>query len=172
MVSAQNAPNLILQVRTRIPAGLPPRDILAGRIVEVFRMVIDRSKLYIPDRDIELGVTLTDDNDIRVINKAHRQTDAPTDVLSFPMFSDGLVKNANETAGDSPVALGDIVISLETLTCQASDRALPVHERFAECLVHGMLHIMGFEHSSESGRIDIEALEDDLVPHASGILAP
>ena len=176
-MSSHSAPNLILQIRTRIPPGLPPRDILAGRLVEAVHAMMEKLPIRLPDRDIELGMTLTDDNGIRIVNRAHRQIDAPTDVLSFPLVVEsrhGDGESEEELKDDypdgPPVALGDIVISLETVERQAAERCLPLHERFAECLVHAMLHIAGCEHSTEPGREEMESMEDELVPEVARLL--
>jgi len=170
-VSLRCTPNLILQIRTRIPSELPSREAMARCLVEALRVVFDQLPNSLPERDLELGMTLTDDQGIKTINKAYRLVDAPTDVLSFPLFTNGESFEEEQPEGP-PLSLGDIVINLQTIERQASDRGLKLHERFAECMVHGLLHIMGWEHSSDLSQGRMEALEDELVPAVSELLSP
>jgi probable rRNA maturation factor len=170
-VPPEITPSLILQLRTRIPKGLPSESTLTARLVDAVRIVLGRAPVKLPKRDIELGIVLTDDEGIKVINRVHRKMDVPTDVLSFPLHGELDLKEPDQPEGP-PLALGDIVISLETIGRQAADRNLPIHERFAECLVHGMLHILGYEHSTEKSREKMESLEDELVNQVADVLAP
>lgn len=80
----------------------------------------------------ELSIFLTDDDGIRELNKAYRGKDKPTDVLSFPM-------------GDE-VLLGDIVISLPRAEAQAEEFGCTVAEEQGRLFVHGLLHLIGYDH--------------------------
>ena len=80
----------------------------------------------------ELSVLLTDDEGIRQLNRIHRHKDKPTDVLSFPM-------------GDA-VLLGDIVISLPRAEAQAEEFGCTVAEEQGRLFVHGLLHLIGYDH--------------------------
>lgn len=80
----------------------------------------------------ELSIMLTDDAGIRELNRRYRAKDKPTDVLSFPM-NDGVV-------------LGDIVISLPRAAAQAGEFGCTEAEELARLLVHGLLHLIGYEH--------------------------
>lgn len=82
--------------------------------------------------DRELSVLLTDDEGIRELNRDYREKDRPTDVLSFPQ--------------DDPVLLGDIVISIETMVRQADELSVPEGFELARLLVHGLLHLLGYDH--------------------------
>jgi probable rRNA maturation factor len=91
--------------------------------------------------DGHLSVALVDEGRIRELNRAHRGLDRPTDVLSFP------VDGADEVAG--PRELGDVVICPE----QTVD--------LTEAAVHGVLHLCGYDHESDSGRM--LALQDRIL---------
>lgn len=82
--------------------------------------------------DAELSVLLTCDETIRELNRTYRSIDKPTDVLSFPTGDDALI--------------GDVVISIETARRQAVDYDAPIKEELARLLIHGALHLMGFDH--------------------------
>ena len=86
--------------------------------------------------DCEVSVTFTDNEGIRAINRAYREIDAPTDVLSFPLF---------EEAGGTRM-LGDIVLSLEKCRAQAAEFGHSFERECAFLTVHSTLHLLGYDH--------------------------
>lgn len=84
----------------------------------------------------ELSIALIGDDEMRVLNRDYRGKDKPTDVLAFPM--------------DDPTAagaqLGDVVISLDTAVRQAAERGIPPAAEVRTLLVHGFLHLLGYDH--------------------------
>ena len=86
----------------------------------------------------ELSILITGDDQIHELNRQYLNRDKPTNVLAFPMTGtpDGI-----ETG-----MLGDIVISVDTAKREASDMGIMFHERIYELLVHGLLHLMGYDH--------------------------
>lgn len=80
----------------------------------------------------ELSILLTGNDGIRELNREWRGKDRPTDVLSFPM--------------DDEALLGDIVISTEKAAAQAAEFGVTVDEEMARLLVHGLLHLIGYDH--------------------------
>lgn len=99
--------------------------------------------------DAELSVLLCDDEFIRDLNLQWRQKDEPTDVLSFEM-------------GD-PVVLGDVVVSLDTAMRQASERGHDLHTELRVLLVHGLLHLLGYDHEVEGEDAEMAAEENRLL---------
>jgi len=89
--------------------------------------------------DAELTVSLVDDDAIRALNRDYRQADRPTDVLAFAM------REGERVTGDEPV-LGDVVISLDTAARQAHRRGVPLARELRTLLVHGVLHLLGYDH--------------------------
>jgi len=87
----------------------------------------------------ELSILLLDDEKIKELNKAYLKRNRPTDVISFPQ-NDGVRAHA-----DSQL-LGDVVISLETARRQARRSGKSLREEFAFLLIHGMLHLLGYDH--------------------------
>lgn len=90
----------------------------------------------------ELSLLLADDATVRELNRTYRETDAPTDVLSFAQ-REGDAFAAPEGAA---AHLGDVVISVDTARAQASEHAVPLQEEMAHLLVHGVLHLLGYDH--------------------------
>ena len=80
----------------------------------------------------ELSIFFTDNSRIKELNKTYRAIDKPTDVLSFPM--------------DEPFLLGDIVISVEMAESQAGKFKWSLDKELARLLIHGILHLLGYEH--------------------------
>jgi probable rRNA maturation factor len=97
----------------------------------------------------EISVTITDDSGIRAINRNYRGIDAATDVLSF-----SLLPSSGESFVPPPdgiLHLGDIIISYERAMVQAGDMAHSTRQETGELLVHGLLHVLGYDHEDEAG---------------------
>lgn len=92
--------------------------------------------LRLQDRD--LSILFVDNARIRRFNKKYFERDRPTNVISFS-YMDGL----------SSEVIGDIVISLEKAREEAEDLSVPFHERLFALIIHGLLHIMGFDHEKD-----------------------
>ena len=100
----------------------------------------------------EVDVLLTDDEGIHQINLEQRGVDAPTDVLSFPMFD--LKPGEKSEAGDEDpesglVPLGDMCISLERARAQAEEYGHSVERELSYLAVHSVLHLLGYDHMDE-----------------------
>lgn len=85
----------------------------------------------------ELSMVLLNDRAMRVLNAQYRGKDRPTDVLSFPQ---------SLPRGGVEQLIGDVVISLQTATKQAKERASTLHGEVVRLLVHGILHLLGYDH--------------------------
>ncbi len=144
-------------------------DIDIERIVnEVVRTSLSK---YYGDDDIELSVTLTDNEGIHKLNREFRDIDSPTDVLSFPMLEfevpgdfDTIIENADITDPDTDdIMLGDIVISLEKVVSQALEYGHGQDRELAFLTAHSMLHLMGFDHMTDEEREDMELRQEDIL---------
>ena len=96
----------------------------------------------------ELSILITDDNEIHNLNRDYRGKDRPTDVLSFPQMEG---ENILESF---PPILGDVVISLETAVDQADSMGCTLQEEMSRLLIHGTLHLLGYDHESTSSDSD------------------
>ena len=95
------------------------------------------------DKDCEVSVTFTDNEQIKELNKNYRNKNSATDVLSFPMFDD--FTNV-EMVNDIP--LGDIVISLERAAKQGYEIGHSIYHEVAFLCVHSTLHLLGYDHET------------------------
>ena len=109
-------------------------------------------------RDTEVSVTFCDNEYIKKINKEFRNKDSATDVLSFPLYD--LSRGSDEPIiEEGPLALGDIVISIERAKEQAKEIGNTFLEEIAFLTVHSTLHLLGYDHerSEEDDKIQCEA---------------
>lgn len=112
----------------------------------------------------EVGLTVTDDATIQEMNRRFRQVDAPTDVLAFPLLEPGQVERAAGRAGadgsgrppaggfvdppDGILHLGDVVVSLARAREQADQYGHSAGRELSYLVVHGVLHLLGYDHES------------------------
>lgn len=101
----------------------------------------------------EIAILLTDDASIRKLNRQWRDQDRPTNVLSFP---------ASES-GQHAAHLGDIVVAYETLSREAAAEDRPFAHHLAHLVIHGYLHLLGYDHKSDSDAAQMEELETSLL---------
>ncbi len=108
-------------------------------------------------KDLELSVLLTGDSDIRTLNREYRNQDKPTNVLSFATLDDPDSVTLASLPG--PFHLGDMVLALETLKREAEEQEKALSGHFTHLVVHGTLHLLGYDHR-EPGEADaMESLE-------------
>ncbi|GBD43606.1 Endoribonuclease YbeY [bacterium HR40] len=105
----------------------------------------------------EVAVTLADDRMVRELNARYRGRDAATDVLSFPQFEADELARLASPAGVVP--LGDIVLAFETVSRDAADLGRPLLAHLLHLFVHGLLHLVGFDHVGEAEAMRMERLE-------------
>lgn len=145
---------------SREPKELPADDLAVATVEEAAAKV---SELYGLDR-AELSVTLTDNQHIHIINRQYRGVDRPTDVISF-----ALNESDEPEVQDAEVnILGDIIISLERAAEQAKEYGHSYRREVAFLTVHGLLHLLGYDHMEESERLEMEE-EQRVVMEALGI---
>ena len=105
----------------------------------------------------ELSILVVDDSEIKTLNKDYLNRSGPTNVIAFPM-KEGDFSDIN------PQLLGDVVISMETAGREALQSGISTEERFAQLLVHGILHLFGFDHEkSEQDARKMEKKSNELL---------
>jgi probable rRNA maturation factor len=108
--------------------------------------------------DAEACVVLADDALLRSLNRDHRGKDAPTNVLSFPFQP----PPGSDGSGEPP-HLGDVVLAAETVLSEAAEQGIaPVHH-LQHLVVHGLLHLLGFDHDTDASADDMERLEAEIL---------
>jgi len=109
------------------------------KIKEIIRKILQYLKV---DEETEISVLFTDDKFIRSLNNKYRGIDKPTDVLSFSL-QEGAIKYPEV---ESDKLLGDIIISVETAQRQADTLNHTIEKELAVLLIHGLLHLTGYDH--------------------------
>lgn len=121
-------------------------------------------------RQGEVSLLLSSDDDIQELNARYRQLDKPTNVLSFPNFDLSHGK-ALAPAPAGPVLLGDIAMSFQRLSEEAAERGKPVLDHFAHLLIHGTLHLLGYDHLDDREARVMETMEEVILADL-GMAAP
>lgn len=107
---------------------------------------------------LALSVLFTSDEAIRALNAQWRGRDKPTNVLSFPMLERGELIGLQDDG--PPVLLGDLALAYETCAREAAGKGISVKAHSSHLLVHGLLHLAGFDHETSDEDADaMEALE-------------
>lgn len=108
----------------------------------------------------EVGVVLTDDASMQRINREHRGRDVSTNVLSFP----GLTPSAlADLDGKRPFLLGDLVFAFQTIESEAKAGQLSLHDHMSHLIVHGFLHLLGYDHEEDAEAEAMEAMETRIL---------
>jgi probable rRNA maturation factor len=108
-------------------------------------------------RPVELSVRLTSDSEVQALNSAWRGKDRPTNVLSFPQMEP---EQLADLGGDGPeLMLGDLVLAHGVCTREAEEKAIPLADHAAHLVVHGTLHLLGYDHSDDAAAEAMEQRE-------------
>lgn len=113
----------------------------------------NQGELEIPVKQAEVSILLTDDAAVHELNKEYRGVDRPTNVLSFAALDD-----ESEPVVD-PMLLGDIVVAFDTTKREAAEQGCSFADHLFHLVVHGMLHLIGYDHIEDWEAEEMEALE-------------
>ena len=129
----------------------------AEEIKENVRLAAEKTAELYGVPTAEVSITLTNNAYIHELNKKYRQIDRPTDVLSF-----ALNESEEPEVEDGPEinVLGDIIISVERAEEQAAEYGHSVRREMAFLTVHGMLHLLGYDHMVDEERIVMEQKQE------------
>jgi probable rRNA maturation factor len=107
---------------------------------------------------VEIAVRLTDDAEVHTLNRDFRGKDKPTNVLSFPQVQDDLLEGL-ANSDDGEILLGDIVLARETCAREAEEKRISLEDHATHLIVHGTLHLVGYDHIDDTSAAAMEALE-------------
>lgn len=110
-----------------------------------------------------LSVSFVDNSFIHKMNKEYRGVDRPTDVISFA-FLDGEKDKDKMLHGNGPVSLGDIYISIDKAKEQAEEYGHPLERELSFLFVHGLLHLLGYDHMNKEDEEVMFKLQDEILP--------
>ncbi|MDD4540900.1 MAG: GTPase Era [Eubacteriales bacterium] len=152
----------------------------AERLQNTVEEAIERTFAYIPAleqiksehaTEFSVDVSFISKNAIRELNRAHRDIDRHTDILSFPAFAwqDGRLQEdirpwlPADSEGPASLFLGDLMICLEVLDKQAEQYGNSLEEELFFLVVHGVLHLVGYDHELPADEINMKSLQDKIV---------
>jgi probable rRNA maturation factor len=142
--------------------ALPDSEARCGRLAATALGAVD-----LPDGVVELSIVLADDAMVQGLNRDWRGKDQPTNVLSFAALDDDeapLVEGA-------PLLLGDVILAYETCAAEAREQGKPLADHFGHLVIHGVLHLLGYDHMDDEEAAEMESLETTLLA-ALGIPDP
>ncbi len=128
-------------------------DALDARAEEAVRAALTQSKAKITGA-AELSIVLTDDAEQQILNRDWRGIDKATNVLSFPQI---------EPFGPVSGLLGDIILARETLVREAEEQGVSFDDHFTHLVVHGFLHLLGYDHMDDDEALAMEGLETQIL---------
>lgn len=130
-------------------------------LVDLSKEVLSRlGEIFKIEKNTEVSVVLTNNAFIHELNRTYRNIDAPTDILSFALDESDDEENFSE---DVPHALGDLILSVERAKEQAVEYEHSLRREVAFLLVHGFLHLLGYDHIEEVDRLKMEEKQAELM---------
>jgi probable rRNA maturation factor len=132
-------------------------DLLVRRAVEAAIAESAFPDLAKSGRPVELSVRLTSDEQVQALNAHWRGKDKPTNVLSFPMAE--AYELTDENVSSKELLLGDIIVARGVCGREAAEKGVPVEQHTTHLIVHGTLHLLGYDHQADSDAADMEARE-------------
>ena len=111
---------------------------------------------------VEVSIRLTDDDEVQALNAQWRGKDKPTNVLSFPQLEPDELDQALASPGEE-LLLGDIVLAHQTCAREAADKQISVTAHATHLVVHGTLHLLGYDHIDDEEALVMEALERQIL---------
>lgn len=116
-----------------------------------------------PGEALEVSLVLTDDAEIRDLNRAYRRRDEATNVLAFAALEGGVEAARAAAPEGAPLVLGDVVVALESTRREAADQGKTLGGHLSHLVVHGVLHLVGHDHASAAEAVVMEGLEKEIL---------
>ncbi|SFP72458.1 rRNA maturation RNase YbeY [Sphingomonas rubra] len=139
----------------------PERDwtALATRAVRAAVAQTPHGPLATTPALVEVSVRLTSDEEVHHLNRQYRGKDKPTNVLSFPMVQPDLLETISANSDDGEVLLGDIVLAHGVCMREAAERGVSAEDYASHLVVHGTLHLLGYDHLTDADGDAMEEIE-------------
>jgi probable rRNA maturation factor len=142
--------------------GATDWETLSARAVSAAISATPYGELATLDAAVEVSVKFTDDAEVHTLNRDYRHKDKPTNVLSFPMVETDLLPGLANT-DDGEILLGDIVLAHGVCTAEARERGVTIAAHAAHLIVHGTLHLLGYDHMGDDDAEVMESLERQIM---------
>lgn len=146
--------NIDITVENATERTFPHEEELKNDVTGIFKNLVEfddvKSQYTLKDKNfdtISFDIVLCDDKIIHEINRDYRNIDRPTDVITFAVFADS--PEDEKFVLNNEINLGEIIISVETVTRQAKENSNSDKKELYTVAAHGMLHLLGFDHQTE-----------------------
>jgi probable rRNA maturation factor len=137
--------------------GVPDAEELCARVAAI-TLGAAASLVDLPADRLEVSLLLTDDAQVRELNRDYRGQDKPTNVLSFAALDED-----SPIPPDGPILLGDVIIARETCAREAADEDKKLSFHLSHLVVHGVLHLLGYDHIEDDEAEEMESLERSIL---------
>ena len=107
------------------------------------------------DKSYEISFLMVNNDYIKELNINYRSKDSATNVLSFPMIDSNSLQHEN--------ILGDVVISIDKILSESNEQKIEVNEYLAKISIHGILHLLGYDHISDNDYVVMNQLEEKII---------
>jgi len=132
---------------------------LASAAVVAALRASPHGELLTDEAMIEISVKFAGDAEVQSLNAAYRGKDKPTNVLSFPMVQSDLIETVTGNSDDGEVLLGDVILAQGVCAAEAADKGVSVEVHATHLIVHGTLHLLGFDHVDDAEAESMESSE-------------
>ena len=140
-----------------------------NKFIEEYKTTIDRlvarafklEGFNLPN--VYIGIGVVTEQEIKQINSEYRKVDAPTDVLSFPIFTKQELDKMIEDKCDTEMSIGDIVLCMDVIERHAVEYGTGFNREMLYMIVHGICHLLGYDHEIEEEKKEMRALEEKIL---------
>lgn len=113
------------------------------------------------NKPVSISLSLSNNAEVQKLNREFRGKDKPTNVLSFANIDDEAFED--EFLSEDVIELGDIIMAVETLEDEAGIKSILIENHFAHLLIHGILHLFGYDHVEDDEADEMEGIEIDIL---------
>lgn len=138
--------------------GCPDAESIVRRTAEIALLRGAAASRLVWPGPVEISIVLADATEQRSLNRDYRGKDAATNVLAFPAWTPGA-----EVPTGAPILLGDVVLSFETIVREAAEQEKPFTDHLRHLVVHGVLHLLGYDHAKLPEAAAMELLEQSIL---------
>jgi probable rRNA maturation factor len=153
--------DVAVQAEQPWPAG--DWEDLATRAVTAALNATPHAELATSDALVEVSIRLTSDEEVHQLNLRYRGKDKSTNVLSFPMVQPDLLETVGQNSDDGELLLGDIVLAHGVCAAEAAEKEVALEAHATHLIVHGLLHLLGYDHQRVDEAEHMESLERDVM---------
>ena len=144
-------------IRPGFESNVDPEQI---RRIACTTLLAESSYPETEEQEAVLSVVITDDAEIQTLNRQFRSVDAPTDVLAFAQEA---TEQPFITAPEEPPYLGDVILSFPRALAQAAERGHSVEQEIRLLVVHGVLHLLGYDHATPEEKAGMWARQESIL---------